>query len=406
MMTNSTKDMKAPCIAIISETFRPEVNGVANTLGYWVDGLIARGFQVQVIRPRQSYDDLGSATDTLSEITVAGLPIPKYSELKFGLPAPGLFRRLWKNEQPKAVYVATEGPLGYSAASAARKLGIPVTSGFHTNFQSYSQFYGFGLLERLILSYLRRFHNQTKGTLVPTKTQQYFLEKNGFKNVSVISRGVDCTLYNPQKASTSLRENWGAHKDDPVFIYVGRLAHEKNVRLIAESYKQILSTHPTAKLVFVGDGPARTELEEACPEAIFAGMQRGEELAKHYASADVFLFPSKTDTFGNVVTEAMASGLAVIGFEDAAVKELLTDRVSGYVIPLDRDAEFTSAMQEAFQNKEQLTKIKDHSLALAKSISWDVVVDNFARSLSLPEQTSPSNKSISDTSEEFSYGNA
>ena len=368
-------------ISIVSETYRPEINGVANTLGYWVDGLIERGCRVQIVRPRQNSNDRGSESAHESQVTTFGLPIPKYPELKFGLPSSGLFMKLWSKDRPESVYIATEGPLGWSAARVARKLGIPVISGFHTNFQSYSAFYGFGWLERLIMRYLRGFHNQTAKTLVPTQTQKQYLESNGFNNVEVLSRGVDCSLFSPSKRSSELRNTWGADENETVCIYVGRLANEKNVSLIAKAFERLKAKSITNKLVFVGDGPARPELEQRCPDAIFAGMRRGEDLASHYASADLFLFPSKTDTFGNVVTEAMASGLGVVAFDDAAPKEHLQHTTSGYLADLNDDESFITSLERALTAPDELTEIRKNSLATAQSISWDSIVDQFLSTL-------------------------
>lgn len=377
-------------VAIVSETFRPEVNGVANTLGYWSDGLIQQGFEVEVIRPRQTASDHGSSQGSLEQVTTTGLPIPRYPELKFGLPCTRMLFKRWSRIKPDAIYVATEGPLGWSACRAAKKLGIPVISGFHTNFQQYSEFYGFGALQKIILGYLRRFHNATVSTLVPTRTQAEYLYDRGFRNVKILSRGVDCALFNPGKRSAELRASWGVSDATPVCIYVGRLAHEKNVRLIAKAYDQIQSRYPDVRFVFVGDGPARLELEQSCPRAIFAGMQRGDDLAKHYASGDLFLFPSKTDTFGNVVTEAMASGLAVVSFNDAAAKEHLHHKISGMLAPLNDEQQFIEHIDQLVGNATLLSTVRNASLKLAQKISWKEIVDRFAKALGISSDTDES----------------
>jgi len=223
--------------------------------------------------------------------------------------------------------------------------------------------------------YLRTFHNNTSATLVPTHTQRTNLEEMGFKNVRVISRGVDCALFKPSQRSPALRKQWGADDTTSVCLYVGRLAHEKNISLIAEYIKDHTHTSSKQLFVFVGDGPARAELEQSCPEAIFAGMQKGEDLAQHYASADIFLFPSKTDTFGNVVTEAMASRLAVVAFNDAAAKEHLRDGESGYISQIDHDSDFHKKLSCAIKQKDQREDIRNTALELADSIRWSNIVD-------------------------------
>lgn len=377
-------------VTIVSETYRPEVNGVANTLGYWVDGLKRLGYQVQIVRPKQNKQDTGTHIENEIQVTTTGLPIPGYPELKFGLPAKGIFCDLWNNTTPDAVYVATEGPLGWSACREARRRGVPVISGFHTNFQTYSRFYGFGWLEKLIIAYLRGFHNKTHATLVPTKTQAQYLECKGFINVKVISRGVDCDKFCPSKRDQALRASWGVTCDaTPVLIYVGRLAEEKNVQQIVDAYQQLKSVKrgikealALPKLVFVGDGPARPQLQARLPDAIFAGMQHGEDLARHYASADVFLFPSKTDTFGNVVTEAMASRLAVVAFNDAAAREHLAHRTSAMLSELNDDQGFNNNLRELLADSRLLEEVRTKAHAIAQNLSWTKISRAFATSLS------------------------
>ncbi len=155
-------------IALVTETYLPEVNGVAITIGRMVHGLRQRGHHIHMIRPRQHKQDAAAKEDGYAETLVSGMPIPGYPELKSGLPAKGLLLRLWKQQRPHIVHIATEGPLGWSALSAARKLGIPVSTDFHTNFHSYTSHYGIGLLKKPIAAYLRHFHNKAACTLVPT----------------------------------------------------------------------------------------------------------------------------------------------------------------------------------------------------------------------------------------------
>ena len=183
-------------MALVSETYPPEVNGVAMTVARLVQGLRARGHQLQLVRPRQHRQDQAGANG-LDELLVRGLPIPRYPQLKMGLPATGTLLAQWRQRRPDVVHIATEGPLGWSALRAALRLGLPVTSDFRTNFHAYSQHYGIGWLERPIVGYLRGFHNRTQGTMVPTPVLQRELVRHGFENVSVVARGVDTRRFNP-----------------------------------------------------------------------------------------------------------------------------------------------------------------------------------------------------------------
>ena len=306
----------------MTETYPPEINGVALTLARLAGGLRARGHAVSVVRPRQPSDGrVGGERGRDPELTlVRGFGLPAYKEVRVGLPAAGTLRDCWNERRPDAVYVATEGPLGWSAVRTANRLGVPVFSGFHTNFADYAGHYGLGWLAPVVQGYLRRLHNRTRGTLVASAELRRRLLGIGFNGVHVLGRGVDGELFDPARRSAGLRATWGAGSKDLVALYVGRLAPEKNVPLAVEAYRAMQRVQSAARCVIVGDGPLRGELEKAHPDLVFCGMRTGADLAAHYASADVFLFPSETETFGNVTLEAMASGLVVVAYDYAAAR--------------------------------------------------------------------------------------
>ena len=363
-------------IAIVTETFPPEINGVAMTLGRIVQGLIARGHLVQVVRPRQARES-GIAPADMEEVLARGAALPNYGELRFGLPAKNRLVRLWTEKRPDVVHVVTEGPLGWSAVAAARKMHIAVTSSFHTNFHSYSSHYGLGLLKRPIEGYLRKLHNRTLATMVPTQALASSLERRGYQNLRVVSRGVDVQQFSPSKRSQALRESWGLGSQDIAVLHVGRIAKEKNVGVVVAGFRALQQTHPRAKLIFVGDGPARQSVQESCSDAIFAGMRKGEDLAAHYASADVFLFASLTETYGNVVPEALASGLAVVAFAYGAALELVQDGSSGVLVPGVRDSDFVDAARRVVASAQTLEQIRAAAPASVAHVAWDRVYDNF-----------------------------
>jgi glycosyltransferase involved in cell wall biosynthesis len=369
-------------IAIVTETFPPEVNGVAMTLGRIVEGLLSRGHSVQLIRPRQESEINIPMRQGLDEVLCVGIQLPTYKELRFGLPMKSRLTKIWSGKRPDIVHVATEGPLGWSAVAAARKLKLPVTSSFHTNFHSYSQHYGLGLLKTPIESYLRKLHNRTEATLVPTKTLMQELQLRGFKNVNLLSRGVATDLFSPAKRSLSLRESWGAAPDDVVAIFVSRLAMEKNVSLAISAFRAIKQKLPNAKMVFVGDGPMRKQLEASCPEVIFAGVRKHEELAAHYASGDLFLFPSLTETFGNVVPEALASGLAVLSYAKAAAAELITHEQNGMLVAPGEELAFIDAAVDLATNLDKQQRIRQVAANSVVHLGWDAIHNSFVDTLS------------------------
>lgn len=375
-------------LAIVTETYPPEVNGVALSLSRFVEGLSQLNHEIQLVRPRQQTDGSKVAVDVdakshegdIEELLTTGLPIPKYPNLKVGLPAKKRLVGQWTLRRPDLVHIVTEGPLGWSALEAARKLRIPVSSDFRTNFHSYSQHYGIGWLKRPIVGYLRKFHNRTALTTVPTELMRRELSAIGFKNVRVLSRGVNAALYSPEKRSAKLRAEWQVNDDDFVIVHVGRLAAEKNLELLVQAYQSLRARDPRVRLVMTGDGPERLALAERLPEVIFTGVKTGEELAAHYASADLFVFPSLTETFGNVTLEAMASALPVVAFDYAAAAQYVTP-ANGFLAPLNDSQDFVRGCQElhAVFRKDPVVyqQMRESARERALRESWPIVVQQF-----------------------------
>jgi glycosyltransferase involved in cell wall biosynthesis len=303
-----------------------------------------------------------------------GLPIPRYPELRLGLPARRALVRQWTVRRPDVVHIVTEGPLGWSALQAALQLKLPVVSDFRTNFHAYSKHYGMAWLRTPIMGYLRKFHNRTACTMVPTDGLRGELMLAGFKNLRVVSRGVDTQLFSPTRRNASLRTSWGADSNDLVVMCVGRLAPEKNLGLLMDAFDALRVQEPGAKLVLVGDGPQRADLQQRCPSAIFSGMQRGDNLAAHYASADLFLFPSTTETFGNVLPEAMASGLAVVAYDYAAARQLVRHGDSGLLVPYDDGPAFCAAAQRLAGQLDWVRAMGVQGRLTARRQDWAAIV--------------------------------
>lgn len=326
-------------VAVVTETYPPEVNGVALTVQQLVLRLQARHHAIQLVRPRQPVGEGPPGDVALDEVLGRGLPIPRYPQLRLGLPMKRVLLSHWTQRRPDLVHVATEGPLGWSALQAARKLKLPVSTDFRTNFHAYSRHYGVGWLRQPIAAYLRKFHNLAHCTMVPTPELQRELGTMGFERLLVVARGVDTERFNPAKRSEALRAQWGVTEGQPVLLSVGRLAAEKNLDLLVRCVRAMRQVCPDLKLVVVGDGPERAALQHACPDALLVGSLSGEALAQHYASADLFLFTSLTETYGNVTPEALASGLALLAFDYAAAAELVRHGDNGLLAPFgDADA--------------------------------------------------------------------
>ncbi|WP_374435945.1 glycosyltransferase family 4 protein [Inhella sp.] len=361
-------------IALVTETYPPEVNGVAGTVARIVEGLRELGHELQLVRPRQHKAEQAQSEAGFAELLMRGLPIPRYPQLRMGLPAKRALLRRWSFERPDVVHIATEGPLGWSALQAARQLRLPVLSEFRTNFHAYSQHYGVGWLRHPIHAYLRKFHNQCQLTLVPSEDLRVTLAGQRFERLAVVARGVDTERFHPARRDPALRAHWGAGPDSPVLLCVGRLAAEKNLELLLDAYAALRLRAPQARLVLVGDGPERERLRQRCPDAVFCGLQIGTALAAHYASADLFAFPSLTETFGNVVPEALASGLPVVAFDYAAAAKLLREGPAGRLVPLGQRQAFCEAVAELCSQPGTLQRAGQAARAVALCQGWPAIV--------------------------------
>lgn len=358
-------------IAYVTETYPPELNGVALTVARTVDHLRAHGHRVDLIRPCQRGEKRGVGPH---HWLTWGCPIPMYPDLRFGWASPAAMRRRLEHHRPDLVHVATPGPLGQVAVRAARAVGVPVSADFRTNFHRYSRYYGLGWSENLIHRLLRSMHNAADLNFVPTEELRTELSAEGFERLSVIGRGVDANQFSPHWRSHALRRTWQADDHTPVLLYVGRLAAEKQVDLALHAWTQVRTCHPQARMVVVGDGPQRRQLQQRWPEAIFTGVLRGEDLSRAYASADVFLFPSQSETFGNVTLEAMASGLCVVAFDIAAASVLIESALNGFLVPADDQRGFCDTAVRAVSCLGELEALRVLARGRARLADWHEVL--------------------------------
>jgi len=362
-------------IGIVSETWPPEVNGVALTVHGLAAGLAARGHRVDLVRPRQP--EAGEVEPGIDEWLTRGLSMPRYPGVRLGLPAGRALHRRWRQQRPDVVYIATEGPLGWSALRTARRLRIPVATGFHTRFDHYARHYDIAWTAPLVRGYLGRFHRRAAATLVPTVALADELQSLDVHNACLLRRAVDTRLFHPDQRDPALRTRWGVEGDGPVVLYVGRIAPEKNLALAVRAFEAIRQRLPAARYVWVGDGPERAALQAAHPDFVFAGVQRGEELARHYASADLFPFPSLSETFGNVILEALASGLPVVAYNEGAAREHLHDGIDGYRIDQGGERAFVDAAVRLAGDPALARRMGRAARENIEQLSPDVVVREF-----------------------------
>ncbi|MGF1531425.1 MAG: glycosyltransferase family 4 protein [Puniceicoccaceae bacterium] len=363
---------------LVTETFPPEINGVAMSLRRILGQMQALGHDVRVVRPRQPEDRLGTGVLEFNDVLVPGIPLWGYKGLRMGLPWYARVRKAIEEFEADAVYVATEGPLGLAAIWASRRLKRLVVTGYHTNFQQYMRHYRLGFLSGAMNAFMRRVHNATAGTFAPSDALVEELTSLGYRNCRVLGRGVDVDLFRPERRSEELRANWGVKGEMVVCFYVGRIAGEKNLDLFFRGAAKLSEEAPgLVKAVVVGDGPELGRLQKAHPEAVFTGTKRDVELANHVASGDIFLFPSRTETFGNVITEAMASGLVVASYDYAAARRFIRDGANGFVAPLDDEGALVEAALRAFRSRERWIEIRAKARETVLEVSWRSVVQQF-----------------------------
>lgn len=368
-------------LGLVTETFPPEVNGVAMTNLRLVRGLVERGHDLILIKPKRGQWGRRMIPSGVQVAEVPGCPVPRYPGLRVGIPMPGSITRMLRKTQPDIVHLATEGPLGWATLRAANRLGIPVTSTFHTNFQDYCQDYGARFLGQWMMRYLRWFHNRCALTTVPDHSLIERLSREGVERLCFLGRGADTTLFSPARRCAQLRASWGVAEGDPVAIYVGRVAAEKNIPLVLSAWKEAQAQTPTLRMVVVGDGPWRRRLQKRWPEVHFAGMRFDGDLATHYASADLFLFASESETFGNVVVEALASGLLVLTYDYAAGRQLIITGENGVTVAVGDASAYKQALMQCLKRREDWPKIRQAARTSVEHRPWSGVIDSFEKML-------------------------
>lgn len=362
-------------IALVTETWPPEINGVAMTLSRLVEGILKRDWDVTLIRPVQ--EEKVEIQIAVKEILVTGMPLPGYDSLRFGFPAFRVLYNLWSRSRPALVHIVTEGPLGFAALVVARHLKIPVITSFHTNFHSYCRHYRLNWLRKIAAFYLRHFHNASALTLLPAESMRQSFVESGYRNLEVLGRGVDTHLFSPHRRDHDLRMSWGVHEEDLVALYVGRMAPEKNLEMVAKAFSALKLVNLSARMVWVGDGPELAHMAHAHPDHIFLGARTGEELARCYASADIFIFPSMTETYGNVIVEAMSSGLAVVAYDYAAAGLNIQHGENGLLVAFGNNQLLLQMVTQLGRSPELSRNLGRNARISVERKGWSPIVDRY-----------------------------
>lgn len=328
-------------IALFTDTYLPQTNGVSRTLAQLVEYLSGQGHEVALVAPKIGADARTPSDGVSLHLPLGGVPVPVYPELLLTRFPFRSERRALERFDPEIVHCATESTVGWSGRRFALRTARPLVTSFHTNFPEYASGYGMGFLAPLAWRLLRRFHAPALCTLCPSRTTLEELLNRGFTPpLAVWSRGVDSKKFSPLHSSDETRRKL-APGAGVILLYVGRLAPEKRLEILLQAFARV-RTRASCKvaLILVGDGPMASRVRERSGEGVhLTGYLTGEALASAYASADIFGFPSDTETFGNVVTEAMSSGLPVVGVDRGGVRDIIQDGTTGFLVsPGDPEA--------------------------------------------------------------------
>lgn len=364
-------------LAIFTDTYTPQVNGVARTLERLAAAVRARGGEVRV----ETVADPLAGTDGSAPWIVRrpSMPFWAYPQLRMAAPSHARVADDLAAWKPTLVHASTPFGVGIAGREAARMLGVPFVSSYHTSFPAYLRHYRLSALNSVAWPFLRWFHNSGRRTFAPSRMVADELEAQGFHGVRVWSRGVDPKRFDPRFRSAEMRAAMGAGPDDFVVAYVGRLAPEKGVHTAMEAMRTLMHEDTTGRVRFAlaGDGPDEDKCRASAPggaKTWFAGALSGETLSAFYASADAFVFPSLTETFGNVVLEAMASGLPVVAPDTGATLELANERTALTFKGADAGS-LARQLARLRDDPELCAKLRERGREVAASRTWDSIWD-------------------------------
>lgn len=361
-------------VAYFCDTFAPQINGVSTTLEKLQAYASTHGIEIIFLVPEYP----GSPKKDKNVYRFFSLPLFFYRECRVAIPPVFKAEKLLDEFKPDLIHAYSEFTISLAAIGYAKKRHIPIVSSYTSNFNNYLSYYKIDIVSPILENYLNWFHNNCRLTFCPSeKTRQYLYEKD-IRRVDIMRRGVDPTRFNPAFRSENFRKKAGAGEGALLFTYVGRISPEKDLDILAESIERVKETHgDRAAFAVVGDGPYLHELKQRLgKKAYFTGFLKGRELAAAYASSDVFVFPSTTETFGNSVLEGMCSGLPAIVPNAGGVIEIVTHGRDGLIVPPRDVRAFTRAMEEFLCSPQLCMAMRNQALVTAASRSWDEVFQN------------------------------
>ena len=362
-------------VAIVTETFLPKVDGIVKVTCLLLDHLSRQGIDVLVIAPR--YGD-GISYNDVPIHSLPSLPLPLYPEARLGFATFSLYRDL-AAFQPDVAHLFHPVMTGIPTMAMLKWMDIPMVTSFHLDYAQLARQFRLGALDLgftrpLIDELTKNVFNWADYSLAPSKPVRRRMQRLGINNVGLWRRGVDASAFNPIFRSRAMREEMTqGNSDDTILLYVGRLSAEKQI----DHLRPTLEHLPNTRLVIVGDGPTRPWLERefAGLPATFMGYLRGKRLSRAYASADIFVFPSRLETFGLVVVEAMAAGLPVVAARVGGVRDIISEGVNGYTFESGDKAMLLEGLRKIANSREKMRQMGEQARAYAESQSWETIMD-------------------------------
>ncbi|MFE4759949.1 glycosyltransferase family 4 protein [Bacillus mycoides] len=357
-------------VAIFTDTFTPQVNGVAKTLERLTKYFQRENIAYSVFAPQHTAED--NFVANVNKMRSIPLTI-LYPECRFAFPTPRIKRELLAFK-PDIIHIATPFNMGICGLYYAKKLNIPVVGSYHTDFDAYLRYYKIEFLSNMLWNYLSWFHSHMQKNFVPSPETLHQLKKKGFQALYIWGRGVDCTLFHPTYNKDLFRKKYNITAKY-ILSYVGRLAPEKDIDTLQTLIQTTNKERDDIHWLIAGDGPLAKGLHENVPKTnvTFTGYLQGKDLAEVYASSDLMVFPSTTETFGNVVLESLACGTPVIGANSGGVKNIITDGKTGFLCEPKNANSFLSSIYELLNNEEMRKQMSQDTHSYATTQSWDEI---------------------------------
>ncbi len=366
-------------IAVFADTVYPQINGVSQVLSKYVEYMDDQGIEYALFVPEKRM-----ASDKNNVFHFGGLRFFLYPEVCLALPGYTRISHFLDRFQPDIIHLVTPFSLGLAGMKYARKHGIPMVSSYHTNFDQYLYYYGLPFLQKSVKKYLKWFHSSTQITFCPSRASLLQLSHLGINNPELCPNGVDIEKFSPQYRSALTRQALLAGKEKPILLYVGRIAPEKNLEILMKAVQILNDMEASFQMVVVGDGPSRKKWESmGIDNVVFPGYKTGENLLEIYASADIFVFPSTTETFGIVILEAMSSGLPVVAPRAGGVRDNLIDMYNGLSVRPGDSCDMAYAINRLLQDSNLRAELAANAIDYVLSKTWPEIFAKFFSRLDL-----------------------